>query len=73
VGQATNITLLVFMMCLCSGVILLTIGILGVYLSRIFAASRQRPLYIVANTVGFNKTAAITWHHSTHNEIRKRG
>ncbi|MFD1412154.1 glycosyltransferase family 2 protein [Lapidilactobacillus gannanensis] len=73
VGQATNITLLVFMMCLCSGVILLIIGILGVYLSRIFAASRQRPLYIVANTVGFNKTAAITWHHSTHNEIRKRG
>ncbi|WP_125766881.1 glycosyltransferase family 2 protein [Lapidilactobacillus wuchangensis] len=72
-GHATNVTLLVFMMCLCSGAILLTIGILGDYLSRIFTASRQRPLYVVANTVGFKQTGAITWQTTAHHDLRKRG
>jgi Glycosyltransferases involved in cell wall biogenesis len=72
-GHATNVTLLMFFTGFCSGVILLTIGTLGDYLSRIFAASRQRPLYVVANTVGFKQTGAITWHQSSHNMIRKRG
>ncbi|WP_261806389.1 glycosyltransferase family 2 protein [Lapidilactobacillus luobeiensis] len=46
--------LIAFLLVSLSGLLLLAIGILGAYLARIFAASRQRPLYIVANTEGFH-------------------
>jgi len=37
------------------GVQLLSIGILGLYVSNIFQESKDRPLYIVSNTFGFNE------------------
>lgn len=46
----------VFALFLMVGITLLTIGMLGSYLYRVFEASRRRPLYIVAKTVGFRTT-----------------
>lgn len=43
----------VFALFLMVGITLLTIGMLGSYLYRVFEASRKRPLYIVSKTVGF--------------------
>ena len=43
----------VFAVFLMAGITLVTIGMLGSYLYRIFEASRRRPLYIVSKTVGF--------------------
>ncbi|MGF2385723.1 glycosyltransferase family 2 protein [Lentilactobacillus otakiensis] len=46
----------VFALFLMVGITLLTIGMLGSYLYRVFEASRRRPLYIVAKTVEFRTT-----------------
>ncbi|PAL00392.1 glycosyltransferase [Lentilactobacillus parakefiri] len=43
----------VFALFLMVGITLLSIGMLGAYLYRVFEASRKRPLYIVSKTVGF--------------------
>ncbi|MFD1672699.1 glycosyltransferase family 2 protein [Agrilactobacillus yilanensis] len=56
VGLITSFSLgveILFLSTLLGGVILLTIGILGNYLGRIFIQSRERPLYIVSDTKGF--------------------
>ncbi len=37
------------------GVQLLCVGLLGEYIGRIFNQTKQRPLYIVAETIGFDK------------------
>ena len=39
------------------GVQLLSIGILGEYIGRIYNEVKQRPLYLVSETIGFNKPA----------------
>ena len=36
-----------------SGLILISIGVLGVYISKIFDSSKQRPLYITKDSIGF--------------------
>lgn len=46
----------VFALFLMAGITLITIGMLGSYLYRVFEASRRRPLYIVSRTVGFRST-----------------
>ena len=38
---------------LLGGIQLITIGILGEYLGRVFEQGKQRPLYIVTDKVGF--------------------
>ncbi|MDR0380593.1 MAG: glycosyltransferase family 2 protein [Oscillospiraceae bacterium] len=40
---------------LADGVILLALGVVGIYLGRLFDEAKQRPLYIVADTVGFDQ------------------
>ena len=42
------------------GVQLLTLGIIGEYIGRMFEEIKQRPLYIVADTVGFSSTTQET-------------
>jgi len=48
-GYASLMVVLLFM----SGLILLCLGVIGEYLSRIFIEIKARPLYIVMETVGF--------------------
>ncbi|KLI75134.1 MULTISPECIES: glycosyltransferase family 2 protein [Lacticaseibacillus] len=43
-----------------------TIGLLGNYIGRMFAESRHRPLYIVADTYGFKTQAAQQPHYRYH-------
>jgi glycosyltransferase involved in cell wall biosynthesis len=49
-GYASLMVVLLFM----SGLILLCLGVIGEYLSRIFIEVKARPLYIVMETVGFD-------------------
>ena len=48
-GYASLMVVLLFM----SGLILISLGIIGEYLARIFVEVKQRPLYIVMNKCGF--------------------
>lgn len=59
VGLLNTFTLGIEILCLTTligGILLLSIGILGNYLGRIFVQSRQRPLYVVAETKGFRSS-----------------
>ena len=50
-GYASLMVVLLFM----SGLILISLGIIGEYLARIFLEVKQRPIYIVRETIGFDK------------------
>ena len=52
-GSLTGWTALSALVLFLGGVQLLSIGVLGQYVGRIFEQSKQRPLYIVAQTFGF--------------------
>ena len=46
------------MACLTSGAILISIGVLGEYVGRIFEATKERPLYIIASSIRGRQAAA---------------
>lgn len=48
------------------GIQLLTLGIIGEYIGRVFDDVKQRPLYIIQSEIGFDPTP-----HSTSSELRK--
>lgn len=50
-GYASLMVVLLFM----SGLILISLGIIGEYLARIFIEVKGRPIYIVRNSIGFDK------------------
>lgn len=50
-GYASMMVVLLAM----SGLILLSLGVIGEYLSRIFIEVKNRPIYIIKDTVGFDK------------------
>jgi len=50
-GYASLMVVVLFM----SGLILLCLGVIGEYLARIFTEVKQRPIYIVMDTVGFEE------------------
>jgi glycosyltransferase involved in cell wall biosynthesis len=52
-GYASTITFLLFF----NGLIMISLGIIGEYLSRIFLEVKQRPLYLVRETIGFDHAA----------------
>jgi dolichol-phosphate mannosyltransferase len=56
----------VFSLFLMVGVILLSLGMIGAYLYRIFEASRNRPLYIVSKTSGFHPSKKTNGQSSTY-------
>jgi glycosyltransferase involved in cell wall biosynthesis len=49
-GYASIMVVLLFM----SGLILLCLGVIGEYLSRIFLETKNRPLYIISEKIGFD-------------------
>ena len=55
-GFTTLVTLVLFL----GGVQLIAIGLLGEYLLRIYDEVKKRPLYIIKNQYGFNRTGRIT-------------
>ena len=55
-GWATLVTGMAFL----SGVQLLSIGILGEYVGRIFDEVKQRPVYVVGNESGRREGAAAS-------------
>lgn len=56
VGWASLVVAVLFI----GGVQLLTLGIIGEYIGRMYEESKQRPLYIVADTVGFSSATQDT-------------
>lgn len=51
-GQATTLVMVLFL----GGVQLISLGIIGEYLGRIYDEVKSRPLYVVSEAVGFEKT-----------------
>lgn len=47
------------MQLLFSGLIMIGMGIMGEYLGRVFVEVKRRPLYLIENSVGFDKPAPI--------------
>lgn len=50
-GYASLMVVLLFM----SGLILLSLGVIGEYLARIFVEVKNRPLYLIMDRIGFDK------------------
>jgi len=46
---------LMVVMLIMTGLILLSLGVIGEYISRIFIEVKQRPIYIVMDTIGFDE------------------
>ena len=55
-GTVTGTTWLIITVALTGALILLALGATGTYIGRMFTASRDRPLYIVAQTEGFKQS-----------------
>ena len=56
----SNAALLVpFLLVLGIGSVLVSLGILGAYLARVYEEVKGRPLYVVARTVGFSQPPPI--------------
>ncbi len=59
-------------LCFFSGVQLLGLGIIGEYLSRVLIEVKQRPLYLITETVGFETAAEIEPRESSKPFSRRR-
>ena len=57
-GWASTVVIVLFL----GGVQLLTIGIIGEYLSRIYDEVKQRPLFVVRERLGFEVPSDYQWH-----------
>ena len=58
IGNPTVVVLILFM----GGVQLISVGILGEYIARIYEEVRQRPKFIVDRTLGFEESTALPLH-----------
>ncbi|MBI1881886.1 MAG: glycosyltransferase, partial [Chloroflexi bacterium] len=54
-GQATTLVMVLFL----GGIQLISLGIIGEYLGRIYDEVKARPLYVVNEAVGFEKTPEV--------------
>jgi dolichol-phosphate mannosyltransferase len=50
---------LIVVTCLIGGAILISIGVLGEYIGRIFEAAKERPLYLIASQIDRSKTDPV--------------
>ncbi|WP_051999804.1 glycosyltransferase family 2 protein [Schleiferilactobacillus shenzhenensis] len=66
-GTLTAETWVIITVALTGALILLALGAMGTYVGRMFTASRERPLYIVAKTEGFQQ-AQVHTHPQTQKE-----
>ena len=65
-GWASIVVIVLFL----GGVQLLTIGIIGEYLSRIYDEVKQRPLFVVRERLGFEVPSDYQWHDEARNPPR---
>jgi dolichol-phosphate mannosyltransferase len=63
-------TSLMVVVCLIGSAILISIGVLGEYVGRIFEESKGRPLYVVAEAFNHKSTAANETHSETISVVR---
>jgi hypothetical protein len=54
IGNPTIVILILFM----GGIQLVSVGILGEYIARIYEEVKQRPKFIIDQAIGFNRTTA---------------
>jgi glycosyltransferase involved in cell wall biosynthesis len=52
-------TSLIVVTCLIGGAILISIGVLGEYVGRIFEAAKERPLYVIASKIDHSSSAPL--------------
>ena len=65
-GWASTVVIVLFL----GGVQLLTIGIIGEYLSRIYDEVKQRPLFVVRERLGFEVPLNYQWHDQARDPSR---
>jgi polyisoprenyl-phosphate glycosyltransferase len=67
-GWASTIVSIAFL----GGLILMTLGIIGEYIGRIYDEVKQRPLYIIGETLGFGEKSAPSARGTATRRRRKR-
>lgn len=70
----TTLKFLVFALFFLVGIVLVSLGIAGAYLYRIFNAAKKRPLYIVESATGFSakQQSVLTFKTNTNDKSEKK-
>jgi dolichol-phosphate mannosyltransferase len=61
VGQPTGYTSLIVLLVLFSGLIIVSVGVVGLYIGRIFEQVKGRPLYVIAREIDRSEVRDDAW------------
>ena len=54
-GWASTVVLIIFS----TGLILMSLGIVGIYIGKIFEQTKERPLYLIEETINLNNSSEV--------------